>query len=44
MAKRWKKEETTYLKRYAGKRTLAELTARYQIEADAMDAKLLDPW
>lgn len=40
MAKRWKKEEITYLKRYAGKRTLEELAARYQIEAEAVEAKL----
>ena len=40
MAKRWKKEEITYLKRYAKKRTLEELAARYQIEAEAVEAKL----
>jgi tetratricopeptide (TPR) repeat protein len=40
MAKRWKKEEITYLKRYAKQRTLEELTARYQIEAEMVQAKL----
>ena len=40
MAKRWKKEEITYLKRYAKKKTLEELTARYGIEAEAVEAKL----
>ena len=40
MAKRWKKEEITYLKRYAKRRTLEELTARYQIEAEMVQAKL----
>jgi tetratricopeptide (TPR) repeat protein len=42
MAKRWKREEITYLKRYAVKRTLEELTARYQIDAEAMEAKLTE--
>ena len=40
MAKRWKKEEITYLKRYAKQRTLEELAARYQVEAEAVEAKL----
>lgn len=40
MAKRWQKEEITYLKRYAGKRKLEELAARYQIEAGAVESKL----
>ena len=42
MAKRWKKEEITYLKRYAKQRTLEELTARYQIDAEAMENKLTE--
>ncbi len=40
MAKRWKKEEITYLKRYAKQRTLEELAARYQVEAEAVETKL----
>lgn len=40
MAKRWKKEEVTYLKRYAKQRTLEELAARFRIEAEAIEAKL----
>lgn len=40
MPKRWKKEEITYLKRYAKQRTLEDLTARYQVEAEAVEAKL----
>ncbi len=42
MAKRWKKEEITYLKRYAKQRTLEELTARYGIDAETMDNKLAE--
>ena len=40
MGKRWKKEEITYLKRYAKKRTLLELAERFRIEADAIETKL----
>lgn len=40
MAKRWKKEEITYLKRYAKKRTLEELAARFDTEADGVEEKL----
>jgi hypothetical protein len=40
MPKRWKKEEITYLKRYAPQRTLESLVARFQIEAEAVEAKL----
>ena len=40
MPKRWKKEELTYLKRYAPQRTLESLAARFQIEAEAVEAKL----
>jgi tetratricopeptide (TPR) repeat protein len=40
MAKRWKKEEITYLRRYAKKRTLLELAERFRIEADAIETKL----
>jgi tetratricopeptide (TPR) repeat protein len=40
MAKRWKKEELTYLRRYAKKRTLLELADRFRIEADSIETKL----
>lgn len=40
MAKRWKKEETTYLKRYAATRRVAELAERYRTDADSVRAKL----
>jgi hypothetical protein len=40
MAKRWKKEEITYLRRYAKKRTLLELAERFRIDADAIENKL----
>jgi len=42
MAKRWKKDEITYLKRYAKKRTLLELTERFRIEADTVELKLAE--
>lgn len=42
MAKRWKKEEITYLRRYAKKRTLLELTERFRIEAEAVENKLAE--
>jgi tetratricopeptide (TPR) repeat protein len=40
MAKRWKKNETTYLKRYAAKRRVAELAERFRSDADTVRAKL----
>lgn len=40
MAKQWKKEEITYLKRYAKQRTLEELAARFEIEAEKVEQKL----
>jgi len=40
MPKRWKKEEITYLRRYAKKRTLLELAERFRIDADAIESKL----
>lgn len=40
MAKRWKKEETTYLKRYGAKRTVQELAERFGVDAAAMRARL----
>lgn len=40
MAKRWKKEEITYLKRYAAKRRVQELAERFRTDADAVRAKL----
>lgn len=42
MAKRWKKEEITYLKRYAKRRTLEELAARFEVEAGEVEEKLSD--
>lgn len=42
MAKRWKKEEITYLRRYAKRRTLLELAERFRIEAEAIEAKLCE--
>lgn len=42
MAKRWKKEEVTYLKRYSKKRTLLELTERFQIDAESVEKKLAE--
>ncbi len=40
MAKSWKKEEITYLKRYGAKRRVAELAERFRTDADAVRAKL----
>ena len=40
MAKRWKKEETTYLKRYAAKKRVLELAERFGTDADTVRAKL----
>lgn len=42
MAKRWKKQEITYLKRYAEKRTLAELAERFGTEPTTVTEKLRD--
>ncbi len=40
MAKRWKKEDLTYLKRYAGKRTVAELAERFASDNDSVTEQL----
>ncbi len=40
MAKRWKKEEITYLKRYAAKRRVRELAERFGTTAAEVRAKL----
>jgi tetratricopeptide (TPR) repeat protein len=40
MAKRWSKEETTYLKRYAAKRRVRELAERFGTDGDTVRAKL----
>ena len=40
MAKRWKKEEITYLKRYAAKKRVRELAERFGTDADSVRAKL----
>jgi tetratricopeptide (TPR) repeat protein len=40
MAKRWKKEEETYLKRYAGDRHVAELAERFKTDAATVLIKL----
>jgi tetratricopeptide (TPR) repeat protein len=40
MAKRWKTEEITYMKRYGSKRTTAELAERFKTEAEQVTAKL----
>ena len=40
MAKRWKKEETTYLKRYAAKKRLRELAERFGTDTETVRAKL----
>lgn len=40
MAKRWKKQETSYLKRYGVKRTVAELAERFDTDGDTVRAKL----
>lgn len=42
MAKRWKTEEITYLKRYAKIRTTAELAERFKADADVVTAKLTE--
>jgi tetratricopeptide (TPR) repeat protein len=40
MAKRWKQDETTYLKRYAAKRQVLELAERFATDAETVRAKL----
>ena len=40
MAKRWKKEEVTYLKRYASKRRVTELAERFGTDAETVRGKL----
>ena len=40
MAKAWKPNETSYLKRYAGKRRVAELAERFTADEAAVRAKL----
>jgi len=40
MAKRWKRQEITYLKRYAKARTLAEMADRFRTQGDEVAQKL----
>ena len=40
MAKRWKKEEITYLKRYSTKRKVAELAKRFRTDGEEVRAKV----
>ncbi|HKI86617.1 MAG TPA: hypothetical protein VKA53_07715 [Thermoanaerobaculia bacterium] len=40
MAKRWKKEDQTYLKRYGKSRTLAELAKRFRTDEGSVASKL----
>lgn len=40
MAKRWKKEQITYLKRYSTKRDIDELAKRFRTDGDTVRAKL----
>ncbi len=42
MAKRWKKANVTYLKRYAKKRRLAELAERFKTDEKTVEAKLTE--
>ena len=42
MAKNWDKESTTYLKRYAATRTLAEIAERYETEESDVEQRLLE--
>ena len=42
MAKRWKSEEITYLRRYAKVRLTSELAERFKIEPDELTAKLTE--
>ncbi|HVS62942.1 MAG TPA: hypothetical protein VMT85_05485 [Thermoanaerobaculia bacterium] len=40
MAKRWRKEEKTYLRRYAAKKTVAELATRFKTDTGDVVAQL----
>jgi tetratricopeptide (TPR) repeat protein len=40
MAKRWKKQDGTYLKRYASKKTRQELAERFRTDSQTVDKKL----
>ena len=42
MAKRWKKQEITYLKRYAEKKHVAELAERFRTNNDEVSRKLTE--
>ncbi|MGB5296832.1 MAG: hypothetical protein WBP34_17970, partial [Thermoanaerobaculia bacterium] len=42
MAKRWKKQEVTYLKRYAEKKHVAELAERFRTNNDEVSRKLTE--
>lgn len=42
MAKRWKKTDTTYLKRYARKYRVADLAARFKTDNSTIQAKLAE--
>lgn len=42
MAKRWKKQEVTYLKRYAEKKHVAELAERFRTNNDEVSKKLTE--
>jgi len=42
MAKRWKKEEVTYLKRYAKNRKLEDLAERFNTNTDTVADKLVE--
>jgi tetratricopeptide (TPR) repeat protein len=42
MAKRWQKDQVTYLKRYAKTRTLAELADRFRTDAATVESKLVE--
>lgn len=42
MAKRWKPQEITYLKRYSKSRTLSELAERFKTKPEEVETKLVD--
>lgn len=42
MAKRWKQEDVTYLKRYAAQRSLEELAERFNTDEGTVEKKLVD--
>jgi len=42
MAKRWKRDEITYLKRYALRRTLDELAIRFKTDEETVEAQLVE--